>query len=87
MHRWFTEVLNTTQDEEQEGKVRLKMKGCFFSLNLYKIFGKRRQTRRCYMTNFNTALIIFCHKVSVLNQTPVGSLEELKISSDQMLSD
>lgn len=40
------------------------------------------------MTNFNTALIIFCHKkVSVLNHTPVGSLEELKISSDQMLSD
>lgn len=30
MHRWFTEELNTTQDEEQEGKVRLKMKGCFF---------------------------------------------------------
>lgn len=39
------------------------------------------------MTNLNTALIIFCHKVSVLNQTPVGSLEELKISSDQILSD
>lgn len=35
MHRWFTEELNTTQDEEQEGKVRLKMK-VFFSLNLSK---------------------------------------------------